>query len=241
MASEKRHPSIDNGTHTCERCAPINFTNLDKTAFERLETLIYIDDLSQPLTDRHCHICQILQDTIDVHRLQYTSVRVSWRRRRDDGDPMGTLEFQYSKGDTRKTLKPDLTVYDDMARPGRAKTQNSPRRVDFEQVKTWVHACKLSHSLCTTNFSEGLESLRVIDCVTMNVIPAPKDCVYVALSYVWGDSATCNISRSSALLEQMPLTVKNSLDATLMLGYRYLWVDKYVCWKTAVLGRSRLM
>ncbi|KAH6870171.1 heterokaryon incompatibility protein-domain-containing protein [Alternaria rosae] len=140
---------------------------------------------------------------------------------------MGTVEFQYTTGDNYKTLKPDLTIYDEMATPRRLKTQYAPRRIYFKLAKTWVAACKESHPACTTHFSRELKGLRVIDCVTRNVAAAPKDCIYVALSYVWGMSGICDDPSSYTLPERLPLSVENSIDATLMLGYRYLWVDRY--------------
>ena len=228
MGSEIKYLSIENDTHTCERCSSINFADLERTAPGCLEKLITIDDLSQPLTDRHCPTCQILQTTIDVHRLRYTSADVVWKRALPSEDSMGRLGFWYSTGDTRRFVMPELNVYDDMAIPRTPKRQHPSKRVDFEQAKTWIDACKESHPGCTARSPKVLKSLRVIDCVTRSVIPAPKDCVYVALSYVWGTSETCDAPSSSTLLNQVPLTVDNSIDATLMLRYRYLWVDKYV-------------
>ena len=228
MGSEIKYLSIENDTHTCERCSPINFANLERTAPGGLEKLITIDDLSQPLTDRHCPTCQILQATIDVHRLRYASAVVYWKRASPFEDCMGRLAFSYFTRGTGRRLKPELTVYDRIAIQRPPKRQLSPKRVDFEQIKTWIDACKESHPDCTARFTKGLKNLRVIDCITRSVISAPEDCVFVALSYVWGTPKNSHSPSSSTLLDQLPLTVDNSIDATLMLGYQYLWVDKYV-------------
>jgi len=243
MGSAITRLSIEHDTHTCGRCSPINFADLKRTKPERFEKLITIDDLSQPLTDRHCPTCQILQATIDVHRLRYASAVVYWKRASPNQDFMGRLEFWYHTGNAGSSLSPEfphLNVHDDMAIPRPPKTPQPPKRVDFERVKTWVDECKESHPECAARYSKSFKRLRVIDCVTRSVVSAPEDCVYVALSYVWGKSKTCDVPSSSALLDQLPLTVDNSIDATLMLGYRYLWVDKYVRWLGAVFNRLRL-
>ena len=232
MQNDTESPSVDNETHTCERCAPVNFGNLANIPVDRFSDsfLFTIDDLSQPLTEPHCPTCQILQTAIDVHRLhnESASVRVFWRRHYPtQRDYMGVLTFKYPTGYGYEASMPDLAVYD-TSLPQPPKTQHAARRVDFKRAKTWIDACKESHPDCTADFSKALKSLRVIDCVARTVVSAPENCVYVALSYVWGISGTCDALRSSALLDQLPRTVDNSIDATLMLGYRYLWVDKYV-------------
>ena len=234
MGSEIKYLSIENDTHTCECCSPINFANLERTAPGCSEKLITINDLSKPLTDRNCPTCQILQTTIDVHRLRYASARVYWKRALPSQDFMGRLSFWYCTGNASSSLSslspesPHLDVHDDMAIPRSPKTSQPSKRVDFERAKTWIDACKESHSGCTARSPEVLKSLRLIDCILRSVISAPEDCVYVALSYVWGTSQVCEAPSSSPLLDQLPLTVDNSVDVTLRLGYRYLWVDKYV-------------
>lgn len=61
--------------------------------------------------------------------------------------------------------------------------------------------------------------LRVIDCTTNQIINHPTGCQYVALSYVWGTTQNST---------SYPPVVSDSVKATLELGYRYLWVDRYV-------------
>ena len=229
IGNETERLSIDDEAHTCERCSLINFESLEKTEPDVGAYLpVEVQDLSQPLTDRHCATCQILQTAIDVHRSRYASARVWWHRVSSGLGYLGMIKFEYSMGDAFIRLKPDLLVSDVMARRRHPRIQHAPRRVDFKRAKTWIDACKVSHPGCTARSPKVLKSLRVIDCVIRSVVPAPQDCVYVALSYVWGMPTTCDAPRSSALLDQLPLTVDNSIDATLMLGYRYLWVDKYV-------------
>ena len=229
MRNETERSSVDDEIHTCERCSLINFENLEKTALHAPSTLLMeVEDLSQPFTDWRCSTCRILQTTIDLHRSRYKSLRVFWDCVIPGPGLLGKIRFEYSTGGVFNTLKPDLMVSDVMSRWPHPNTQLAPRRVDFGQAKRWIDACKESHPYCTARFPNMLKSLRVIDCVTRSVVPAPEDCVYIALSYVWGITGTYGTLGSSALLEQLPLTVENSISATLMLGYQYLWVDKYV-------------
>jgi hypothetical protein len=54
------------------------------------------------------------------------------------------------------------------------------------------------------------------------------DCQYVALSYVWGDLEPGPSVEHGILPAQLPRTIEDSILATRLLGYRYLWIDKYV-------------
>ncbi|CAG8951483.1 hypothetical protein HYFRA_00007399 [Hymenoscyphus fraxineus] len=70
--------------------------------------------------------------------------------------------------------------------------------------------------------------LRVIDCSSYNVILAPKDVQYAALSYQWGNkSSTFDLATNKKLPTLLPATIKDSIAATLSLGLQYLWVDAY--------------
>ncbi|CAI9627456.1 unnamed protein product [Alternaria burnsii] len=53
------------------------------------------------------------------------------------------------------------------------------------------------------------------------------NCQYVALSYVWGGLVFKTDSTSGLLPSMLPCTIEDSIKATLLLGYRYLWVDAF--------------
>ena len=67
------------------------------------------------------------------------------------------------------------------------------------------------------------QKLKVIDCVERMIVDAPPDCNYIALSYVWGANQAC-----PSFKEKLPQTIEDSIPTVLHLGYRYLWVDRYV-------------
>jgi hypothetical protein len=58
-------------------------------------------------------------------------------------------------------------------------------------------------------------------------VPAPKDTEFVALSYIWGQSYA-SLTDSASVLSDLPCTIEDSISATLSLGYRYRWADRYV-------------
>jgi hypothetical protein len=97
------------------------------------------------------------------------------------------------------------------------------KAADFGTIKEWVHNCEHQHGLdCKPGKMGDINNLSVIDCKRLEVVLAPSDCKFVALSYVWGP-ATLPIPLKSA-----PATIKDSITATLALGYRYIWIDRYV-------------
>jgi hypothetical protein len=99
---------------------------------------------------------------------------------------------------------------------------------DLDLVRSWIGRCAESHDLCHLEQQRPLRDLRVIDCFQSIVIPAPDDCQYVALSYVWGEAGNMLLQETSKLPTKLPATIEDSITATRRLGYRYLWVDKYV-------------
>ncbi|KAI0444698.1 heterokaryon incompatibility protein-domain-containing protein [Xylaria telfairii] len=93
-------------------------------------------------------------------------------------------------------------------------------------------ACRPQHSACQANqYFES--SLNLIDCQDRRIINAldvgsDSRVLYVALSYVWGGRADVSTALDRhALPATLSPVVEDSIQVTLMLGYRYLWVDKY--------------
>jgi hypothetical protein len=109
-----------------------------------------------------------------------------------------------------------------------------PVRVNLSLINDWLHHCKRKHS-CTMRFSRPLR-LSMIDCKTLEIVVAPPNCNYFALSYVWGaasiPAADLVIAADSPpgtrdLLSTASLVVRDAIQVVRSLGWRYLWVDKY--------------
>ena len=111
--------------------------------------------------------------------------------------------------------------------------------VDFDEMKTWIRKCTERHSQRDEKDLSSLVNLRVIDCEDKGrrVITAPADAEFVALSYVWG-SFGCDSKTKSEHQSHLPLTVEDAALATERLGYRYPWVDRYVCQPALIVSRS---
>lgn len=102
------------------------------------------------------------------------------------------------------------------------------KRIDFEEAKRWISHCRSSHPKCGAPAWSAQIDMKVIDCRYRDVVKKPTRCVYVALSYVWGKPTPENTQQSSKLSKELPRTIEDSIEATLRLGYRYLWIDRYV-------------
>ena len=105
------------------------------------------------------------------------------------------------------------------------------REVDFGIVKGWLDFCATNHvEKCALLTQRPLVGLRVIDCQTGAIVQATADCDYLALSYVWGSTASSdeeNHENINLLDGSAPNLIKDAVTATKRLGYRYLWVDRY--------------
>ena len=102
-----------------------------------------------------------------------------------------------------------------------------PADVNVALLKSWLDVCIEKHDhQCRPRPTDGLKDLKVIDCEHRRIVPAPPACRYAALSYVWGKEGKKVGSTNTR--EIIPKTVEDAIKTTLSLGYRYLWVDRYV-------------
>ena len=114
-------------------------------------------------------------------------------------------------------------------------------------LKSWYRKCVDCHKQSCSDTKQNTQfapasrakivlpkTMRVIDVNDMNVIPAPKDCTYVALSYVWGDATKVTAKKNtierwrrkgSLTKLQLPKTFTDAIDLTRDLGEKYLWID----------------
>lgn len=101
-----------------------------------------------------------------------------------------------------------------------------PRVMSLALMGDHFRDCVANHShTCASEDDRYPLHLRVIDCNTRTVVDAPAHCDFVALSYVWG--GVCAV-QEAGITQDIPLTVKHSIYVTVKLGFRYLWIDRYV-------------
>ncbi|KAI4913344.1 hypothetical protein J4E85_010798 [Alternaria conjuncta] len=135
-------------------------------------------------------------------------------------DSEGTRERKHGQAGVVKIWYPDPSIADDWKR---AETKD--RRVDFDAIRGWLEECGKSHNRCKFSIQGAPWGLKVIDCMERTIIAARAGCRYVALSYVWGGFIFKADMKSGVLPSELPRTIEDSMQATLLLGYRYLWVE----------------
>lgn len=111
-----------------------------------------------------------------------------------------------------------------------------PTGPDFDLLRSWLSICLTEHAeLCgsrPTTALEPPERLRVIDVQGRCVVAAPPDCVYAALSYVWGGPQSLATAED---LRELPWplpdhlllskVVEDGMNVCKELGIHFLWVD----------------
>lgn len=104
--------------------------------------------------------------------------------------------------------------------------------VNAPEMKVSIKNCINNHKQCRPQPCDSLRDLKVIDCYERTVVLAPESCQFVALSYVWGqptqEAETIDRPQFPTLIDLLPRTVEDSIVTTITLGFRYLWVDRYV-------------
>ena len=103
-------------------------------------------------------------------------------------------------------------------------------RVDWSMVREWLHTCDTEHrDVCGRRDVGNLlfGGFQVIDCKTRKIIRAPERATYVALSYVWGSTATAAAPFVTRLRARAPSAIEDAIVCTRAIGLRYLWVDRY--------------
>jgi hypothetical protein len=102
-----------------------------------------------------------------------------------------------------------------------------PARCDFDFMINCLQYCQTNHhKSCHINSKtkRALKAWKVIDCKTKEIVEAPPDLDYIALSYVWGMGTSNDTSQD---INNAPRVIRDAMDVTLKLSFRYLWVDRY--------------
>lgn len=90
-------------------------------------------------------------------------------------------------------------------------------KVEFSKIRRWLEFCEMHHYVgCSEAEEATLSGFSLIDRHTRCIVPAPNDCEYIALSYVWGkgfqEPQTGDIkildSRASLVIEDAITVVK---------------------------------
>lgn len=102
----------------------------------------------------------------------------------------------------------------------------APSSIDYNKLKDIVNICEEEHQNCCAAESHlNVLGLKVINTKTQEVVKAPDQCKYLALSYVWGKQTNDDSVQDK---EDSPAVIKDAISVTNSLGYSYLWVDRCV-------------
>lgn len=99
-----------------------------------------------------------------------------------------------------------------------------PTAIDYDRLKNLVRSCEEAHN-CAFGSRCPVSGLKVIEVTSRTIIEASVDCRYVALSYVWGKETAVSQTLD---LQHPPQLIEDAISVTIVMGYEYLWIDRYV-------------
>ncbi|CAN9417017.1 unnamed protein product [Alternaria alternata] len=103
---------------------------------------------------------------------------------------------------------------------------------DSNLVMSWLNYCTQNHRLLCRFEPLPVHGVKVIDCTTLQIEDHNVNTPYVSLSYVWGKSKDAcgpveTIRGKKTLPQRLSPVIRDSIQVTKTLGYRYLWIDKF--------------
>jgi len=99
-------------------------------------------------------------------------------------------------------------------------------RIDYPLLRSWLDSHLPVSVLRSTDKDLAVPHMMLIDCATRTLVAAKPHMQYLALSYVWGTGPPEPCQYPSLPVTLLP-TVNDALTATLALGLRYIWIDRY--------------
>jgi hypothetical protein len=223
----------------CERCASISWESLADPSKVPPDELPFIYETTKDLMSSACHVCRFLGNVITSREMHSFPSVPPYQFKLNgnmtvDNQNIGLLQFIR----TREGALWPLSRHDDphvLVIQSRPSSVNQPCQslmiggMPLEILKHSIATCQREHSdRCSPKSPSILRNLKVFDCETCEVVLAPVDCRYVALSYVWGTEAAHTKATTSSTPNSLPKTIADSCFIVQSLGYKYLWVDRYV-------------
>lgn len=230
--------------HLCSRCCAIRWSYLIQKSDNGQQVKkfnVAVNECHEELRSSSCEICQLFAllkpsaldtSTCSLRAVSLSALFTGSSTREHPLGPDTSLVFIASgrnepQPDKRRHMGHVIAV-----EPLRkASTSHELRRYEYEKInfrliKYWMKYCDKNHPKnCKPEKLATISNFRVIDCTEPEyinreepvVIPAPADCKYAALSYVWGDTE-----------DKFPQVVKDSIKMVSELNCNYLWVDRHV-------------
>jgi hypothetical protein len=220
----------------CDRCSNFHW---EKLMLSPIEQLMIAEDV-ETLESSGCHICRLFAVALKGQNSRPGPYILKQSFHRDPpefGSSLSRHDFSMSTEllpgilSFNRSHSPNLLITRKPVEQGWPHSRYLlTQQVHDDQIRSWVEDCESTHSeYCAQDRGNRsrLENLRVIDCMTQTVVLAPLDCNYVALSYVWG-AAFDHQHDHPASLKHPPATISHAINFTLRMGYKYLWIDRYV-------------
>jgi hypothetical protein len=236
ILSNQRGEEIDRDG-LCEWCASIPWEDLANPVKVPPDQLPLIHHTAETLRSSTCRVCCFLGNIITSHDIPMFSFAPPHLLKLNknmtvDNQHIGVLQFVRATTGSIWPLQNDFHVLVLQDLPsGMDQWFNSLMFGDMplEVLKHSIATCQHEHGdECSPKSTTILQNLKVFDCETCEVVSAPADCRYVALSYVWGPTMTNPSIKAPLTPGDLPRTVADSCIVVQSLGYKYLWVDRYV-------------
>jgi hypothetical protein len=223
----------------CESCASIPWERLADLSKEPPDALPRVHQTTRALGGSTCRVCRFLGNVITSREVPLFHSEPPYQLQlktkiATDNQNIGMLQFRpttanavwsYSRHDNINILVSQDRLYCE----NEAFQSRMIGGVPSGLLRHSIATCKREHGdRCSPKSPNVLRSLKVFDCKTYEVVSAPADCLYIALSYVWGSSATTSSSEATLTPGSLPKTISDSCAVVRSLGYEYLWVDRYV-------------
>lgn len=243
-ATEYETPDEDS---ICRECRQVDWDSLptivedleQQDMAQRFRTIRTIEAKHEQLAASSCNICRILS-VVMPHSLDQTewcvearpllnsdvySLPYHWRTK----SKITTLQVRpRGKNTTKETSTSRCLAAIRRDGEGFSSRTIASRSIDYHWPKLLARLCENDHrGRCYPKSldSVSLPGLKVIKVSSRTVIKAPAECRYVALSYVWGSQP--DVSPILHLRRPPPL-IEDAISVTIAMGYKYLWIDKYV-------------
>ncbi|KAI1495975.1 heterokaryon incompatibility protein-domain-containing protein [Biscogniauxia marginata] len=223
--------------HLCDTCKSIEFEDKQKDEQPKVMTFRF-GTLSDVRGRSPCPFCKMILDCIfdesiihwqPTEYYEMHEIRVSQLPRPNHQDHQ-RFTCQPLPTSSRIVLASDLKGFDKIV-PG--------KQIDFGTIGNWLDTCRNDHSKCwhtASEFNVDTSFFRAIDVHQLCITTIPITSEYVALSYVWGGAPPYKLIKGNkdelmtpfglkAHWEEIPLTIRDSIELVRNLAQRYLWVD----------------
>jgi hypothetical protein len=204
----------------CKPCRAVRWSALARMSLHQDHLVYKLRGSPLKLQESDCKLCKFL-GTIGSGRVSSDDPRdeeayldLTLNRSHSTHANFMTMSFNGEPDD--KTL---ITIHSTKDNKKWHPPLIDPEAIDYGMLREIAAQCHLEHRDCRPSSVPQLKGFKVIDCHLREVITAPADCQYVALSYVWGKHTDNGC---------FPVTIEDSFRVTKSMGYRYLWVDRYV-------------